>query len=160
MWSRAARWWTRGAEWWWPGVAVAIPSLALIGLLVFYRGGGFLAWPFMFAAGFLAFKAVEVLRIEGTERGYLVAIITAITVYVAVVQILVPATRSYFPAATLVAAAEPRPWAAPTPRSRRWAITNRAWCSSAVPMSRSPMSPARCSSCATAPAAWRSSTAG
>ncbi|BBF92732.1 ArnT family glycosyltransferase [Blastochloris tepida] len=97
----AARWWTRGAEWWWAAIAVLVPALALIGLLMFHRGAGFLAWPFMLAAGFLGFKAVEALRVEGPERGFLVATLAAFTVYVAVLQVLIPATRTYFPAGTL-----------------------------------------------------------
>ncbi|ALK09486.1 ArnT family glycosyltransferase [Blastochloris viridis] len=101
----AARWWTRGAEWWWAAIGLLLPALALIGLLLFHRGAGFLAWPFMFAAGFLGFKAVETLRVEGPERGFMVSILAAVAVYVAVLQVLIPATRTYFPAAALVAAA-------------------------------------------------------
>jgi 4-amino-4-deoxy-L-arabinose transferase-like glycosyltransferase len=101
----AARWWTRGTEWWWAAIAVLLPALALTGLLLFHKGAGFWAWPFMFAAGFLGFKAVETLRVEGPERGFLVSILAAVAVYAAVLQVLLPATRTYFPSAALAAAA-------------------------------------------------------
>jgi len=91
-----ARWFIRGTIGWFV-FPVVVCVAAFVGLVVFERQLGFLAWPFAAGAAICGLFAWRLYEVDGPERALLRAIAASVLVAIAVYGIALPAMNSVFP---------------------------------------------------------------
>lgn len=93
-------WLVRGASWWfiWP---VFLTIAAVVGLVMFGRQLGVLAWPLLIGALVLGLQAWRLFEADGAERSLLRGIAASLLISVALFGVVLPAMSSVFPSLAL-----------------------------------------------------------
>jgi 4-amino-4-deoxy-L-arabinose transferase-like glycosyltransferase len=94
------RWLVRGASWWFV-FPVLFGLAGILGLIVFGRQLGLLAWPFVAGAAIFGLWAWQLFEVEGAERSLLRAMVASFLLAFAVYGIVVPMMATAFPSAAL-----------------------------------------------------------
>jgi 4-amino-4-deoxy-L-arabinose transferase-like glycosyltransferase len=94
------RWLTRGANWWFV-VPVLIGIGGIIGLMIYARQLGLLAWPFVAGAVILGLFAWRLYETDGAQRSLLRGIAAAILLAFATYAVILPSLAALFPSAAL-----------------------------------------------------------
>jgi 4-amino-4-deoxy-L-arabinose transferase-like glycosyltransferase len=85
----------------WPLVAAGLPTLGVIGVIIFRHQLALLAWPFAAAAIIFGFLAWRLYEVDGAERSVLRATVAAQLMSIAVLGATVPLMRPLFPSTLL-----------------------------------------------------------
>jgi 4-amino-4-deoxy-L-arabinose transferase-like glycosyltransferase len=85
----------------WPLVAAGLPTLGVIGVIIFRHQLALLAWPFAAAAIIFGFLAWRLYDADGAERSLLRATVAAQLMSIAVLGAAVPLMRPLFPSTLL-----------------------------------------------------------
>ena len=93
-------WMTWGAAWWFV-LPVVMAIGMIVGLVMFGRQLGVLAWPFAAGALVLGLQAWRLFEADGAERSLLRAIAASILMSIALFGIVVPAYSALFPSLPL-----------------------------------------------------------
>jgi 4-amino-4-deoxy-L-arabinose transferase-like glycosyltransferase len=98
--------WLKRASLWWPGIAVALPIVAIGGLIALRHQLGLLAWPVAAAAMIFGFLAWRFFETDGAEKSLLRATCAQILLAVAVLGMIAPSLRPLFPSVALARSLE------------------------------------------------------
>jgi len=93
--------WLRRATLWWPGVAIALPAVAIGGLIALRYQLGLVAWPFAAAAMIFGFLAWRYYESDGANKSLLRATCAQALLAVGVLGFIAPSLRPLFPSAAL-----------------------------------------------------------
>jgi 4-amino-4-deoxy-L-arabinose transferase-like glycosyltransferase len=85
----------------WPLFAAGLPTLGVIGVMIFRHQLALLAWPFAAAAIIFGFLAWRLYDADGAERSLLRATVAAQLMSIAVLGAMVPLMRPLFPSTLL-----------------------------------------------------------
>jgi len=85
----------------WPLVAAGLPTLGVLGVIIFRHQLALLAWPFAAAAIIFGFLAWRLYDADGAERSLLRATVAAQLLSIAVLGAAVPLMRPLFPSTLL-----------------------------------------------------------
>ena len=85
----------------WPLVAAGLPTLGVLGVIIFRHQLALLAWPFAAAAIIFGFLAWRLYDADGAERSLLRATVASQLLSIAVLGAAVPLMRPLFPSALL-----------------------------------------------------------
>jgi 4-amino-4-deoxy-L-arabinose transferase-like glycosyltransferase len=88
----------------WPLFAAGLPTLGVIGVMIFRHQLALLAWPFAAAAIIFGFLAWRLYDADGAERSLLRATVAAQLMSIAVLGAMVPLMRPLFPSMLLASA--------------------------------------------------------
>jgi 4-amino-4-deoxy-L-arabinose transferase-like glycosyltransferase len=94
------RWMIWGAAWWFALPVIVVGGM-IVGLIMFSRQLGVLAWPFAIGALVLSLQAWRLYEADGAERSLLRAMAASILISMALFGIVLPAYSALFPSLPL-----------------------------------------------------------